>query len=254
MEHAFRENSLGFLACKRIIEPLPQKLTCTKEVESRRDGGAMISLISIVGRERALDAFLALGPAPKLREIAEKFLAASFPQGTESLLCIHLRTEHDFKSLFRQPPQYYSEEQYFRKIKWHMSNHTELYEKISNVFIAGDHSEEYLSSKVRPLFKKLFKGEILGHEAIKPFGYATLENIQRAAIDQHICAQSNMFIGNSFSGFSELTHHLRKAMHRNITLENNKKDHIINNPKDTPDNVSDEMAPDLSVLHNLIFD
>ena len=170
MEYAFRENSLGFLACKRIKQPLPQKLACTKEVEDRRDGEAMISLISMVGRERALDAFLALGPAPKLREIAEKFLAASFPQGTESLLCIHLRTEHDAKSFFAQPPKYYSEEQYFRKIKWHMSTYPELYKKISNVFIAGDHSEEYLSSKVRPLFKKLFKGDILGHEAIKPFG------------------------------------------------------------------------------------
>jgi hypothetical protein len=62
-----------------------------------------------------------------------------------------------------------------------------------------------------------------------------------------------MFIGNSASGFSELTHHLRKAMHRNITLENI-KDHMINNPKDTPDNVRDEMAPDLSVLSNRIFD
>ena len=83
----------------------------------------------------------------------------------------------------------------------------------------------------------MFKGDKLGHEAIKPFGYGSLENIQRAAIDQHICAQSNMFIGNSFSGFSELTHHLRKAMHRNITLENI-KDHMINNPKDTSDNVN----------------
>jgi hypothetical protein len=63
------------------------------------------------------------------------------------------------------------------------------------------------------------------------------------------CAQSNMFIGNSFSGFSQMTHYLCKAMHRNITLENI-KEHMINNPKDTPDNVSNEMAPDFSTVPN----
>ncbi len=38
-------------------------------------------------------------------------------------------------------------------------------------------------------------------------------------------------------------------MHRNITLENI-KEHMINNPKDTPDNVSNEMAPDFSTVPN----
>ena len=134
-----------------------------------------------------------------------------------------------------------------------MSKYPELYENISNVFIAGDHSEEYMKRTVRPLFKKLFKGKIFGHESIKPFGYESLENTQRAAIDQYICAQSYMFIGNSKSGFSELTHHLRKAMHRNIQQEYN-RDYIINNPKDTSEHVNDEGDTSLSTLSNRIFD
>ena len=120
-----------------------------------------------------------------------------------------IRTEQDFKNLYKKPPAYYSEEQYFQKVKLHMSRYPELYKNISNVFIAGDHSEEYMKSTVRLLFKKLFKDKIFGHESIKPLGYESLENIQKAAIDQNICAQSNMFIRNAKSGFSQLTHLLR---------------------------------------------
>ena len=134
-----------------------------------------------------------------------------------------------------------------------MSKYPELYKKISNVFIAGDHSEEYMKRTVRPLFKKLFKGKIFGHESIKPFGYESLENTQRAAIDQYICAQSYMFIGNSKSGFSELTHHLRKAMHRNIQQQHN-RDYMINNRQDKSEHVNDEGDISLTTLPNRFFD
>lgn len=240
VEYTFRDSQLGVYACKSIIDELPQQITCPLETAQLRHTSAIKSLVSIVGPERALDAVLALQPAPKLRKVAENILLSKFPQGRESFMCIHLRTEHDFKVYQKEPPGYYTANQYYRKLKRHMSKNTQIYKNIKHLFVAGDHSAEYIENVVRPKFGRLFQGDIVGHVN------NSLQNIQRAAIDQHICVQADIFIGNSYSGFTLMTLELRKAMNRNISI--NTKNFLVNNHLDRKGSVTNRMMPDSKAI------
>jgi len=75
---------------------------------------------------------------------------------------------------------------------------------IKQVFIAGDWKPD--SPELEP-FRKIFPdGVYVKHMLVD---IPSLENIERAVIDEDICRPADVFIGNTFSAWSEMLYLLR---------------------------------------------
>jgi hypothetical protein len=207
IDRSFQDTAI----CKRkTTKPFPSAAVCSDP--TRRDTGALSDFVTVAGRDKFFQVMVALQPAKPIVKIAEDFVDAKFSNGGKrSFMCLHLRTEPDFKNFFVNPPAYYSPEDYVAKITKHMQENPEYYKGVENVYVTGDHNQKYFESTILPLFGHLFKN-FYGHQDFAEFGYDKLKNIQRSALDQYLCSKAHIFIGNSHSGFSELTFYLRMGM------------------------------------------
>jgi hypothetical protein len=222
--------------CKRkTAKLLPAHVFCSDATANRRAGNALASFVTVAGRDKFFQAMVTLKPAKPIIKIAEEFVRERFVNGgTQFFMCLHLRTETDFRDYFKEPPAYYSPEDHAAKISKHMEKYPDYYKGVNNVYVSGDHNKEYFKSTVIPVFGRLFKN-IYGHHDVAEFGFNALKNVQRAALDQYICSQALIFIGNRYSGFSELTFYIRIGMKLNRGIGTDLEDMLdfmINNSQD----------------------
>ena len=241
-------------ACRKD-KPVESNVICPNSVAETRDGDALDSFRTIAGQERLYGLLTAMKPAKKLMHVVNAFIDEI---GSTTYLCIHLRTEKDFQE-FSVSMNYalYKNENYFKKLAWHMKSEALVYENITKVFIAGDHNQEEFKNSIEPLFKELFpsNASIFGHDSVmnNSSGYA---NIQRAGIDQEICAQATVFIGTSKSGWSELTHYTRYGMLRskngNVTY-GDMLDFMVDHPDDSHLAITEKLVKFKGANHEKFF-
>jgi hypothetical protein len=219
----FVDRTLPRLSCKPRNYALGSTI-CSADTANRRDGSSLESLVAVAGIQKFLQALVAMKPAKPIRKIADKFLEARelLPHSqsetliVNSLMCVHLRTEKDWLDFAQSPPNYYSNEMYASKIKQHIIDFPQHYAGIKTVYITGDHSSAEFKDVIIPLFQPILGDsvKIAGHDDLIPYGFTSMENIQRASLDQHICAKAKLFVGNRNSGWSEMTTYLHTGLER----------------------------------------
>lgn len=250
---------IGGRACQTPNENLPPVSTvCNSQTAALRDGDAIGQMTSIAGRQGLLDIIQVLAtPAKLINDISESFMHSNPGSEMDSeYMCVHLRIEEDFSSFFHAPPAYYDMDNYIRKIQAHKIKSPGIYKNIKNIFIAGDHLPEMFKEKIRPFFQKLVpEGKVVGHADLRVFALVELENIQRAALDQSICAKSKVFVGNNRSGWSEHTHFQRAATAvKGVRPEYvDMLDFMVNNDSDSPGSSDGPMNHFRGANHAVVF-
>jgi hypothetical protein len=130
----------------------------------------------------------ALAMRHRLRTIVRQSLASRF-------ICLHLRTEDDFKAYFKIPPGYYSNEQVASKLA-RMRNESPQFADIDVLYISGDHANIGILRKIFGMFSTVHTKSTLLNETDVPY-------YRLALIDKEICQSADVFIGNNHSAWSE---------------------------------------------------
>jgi hypothetical protein len=142
-----------------------------------------------------------LKAAPRLLRMAYQ----SRRHMNQKYVCIHMRTEHDFKAYQRnKPPGYNSMEEIVEKLRLTMQRNSSLFAGINDVYVAGDHSNTDVIEKA---FGALFRRVLT--KAVFLRNNTDLSYMETALIDQEICEKSDVFVGNNHSAWSELVYYLR---------------------------------------------
>lgn len=127
----------------------------------------------------------------------------------QKYICLHMRTEEDFK-IYQQnaTPGYYTMKEIITKLRLTMRNFPSIFKNIGDIYIAGDHNNtEEIQKEFELLGLNTFTKKSISSRDI--FTYMEL-----ALVDQEICENATVFIGNNHSAWSELVYYLRILLGR----------------------------------------